>query len=581
MINREKSHRYKLKQLTRLLGIQSAWSLTFGLALGASLCTSVSATPLEVRRDAREPGFAQVMYDYYQNHLYDALTTFLANRQLAFNAPGTGDIFLSNLYTRYGLPREAEASLSRAALTDVTSSNRNDPWLSYGKLLYQMGQDSLALNFLRDPPALLTPKQESERMIMVTNLLTRTEHARDAIESLQSFRTPIPYYRKLARYNLAMSLLSPDAVDHLLSQPEQDAQREEYDGRAIRILDDLMQDKVPNLVMIIKPKPVLATASPTGNQNKGGWLSWFRSKSDSSQPLGSLIENREIGNKSTFTVSALSAGDVDDPTLTPDDVSKLNDKIALSLAYLRLKHHDLEQARVALRGVKLDSLLSNQALLTSAHVYYRQGDFVRSYNFANELSKRNWADPLVQEGWLLAARALEDEHDGSAADHYAAAIQVYKAATASINQFDRDLDNLDVLATFPVKSADPVLLGIPEVPAGTKAGLWAGLLERSEVLAIIQQIQQTQLLQAKLKVYDKDLQDLEALKAKVNPDELDDLKATRVLLDKVKLDFQKAELQDHKALLAQIRATLKQSRERLDYYLTEALLGLQRVNGKR
>jgi hypothetical protein len=79
----------------------------------AMLMSSAYASPLELRRDAREPSFAQVMYAYYQNKPYDALTTMLANRQLAFNSAGTGNILLSDLYTRYGLPREADAALTQ------------------------------------------------------------------------------------------------------------------------------------------------------------------------------------------------------------------------------------------------------------------------------------------------------------------------------------------------------------------------------------------------------------------------------------------------------------------------------------
>lgn len=538
-----------------LPSIQRLGALTLAVTLSMS---AAQATPLELRRDAREPGFAQVMYSYYQGKPYDALTTMLANRQLAFNASGTGNIMLSNLYTQYGLPREAVAALTRAGDSDVTANNRNDPWLNFGKLLYQTGQDSLALNFLRDPPDLLTPKQESERMVMVTNILARTDHSDDAIESLQSFQTPIRYYRKLARYNLALSLLQKKHLGKDEQLTAQDIQtQKEYELSATRILDDLMKDKMPPLKPIVKP-------SESAQSNK--------------KHKASLIETREIGNSSTFTKSALSGGDVKDDTITPREAANLNDKIALSLAYLRLLRDEPELAKTALRNVQLDSPYSNQALLTSAHIYYRLKDYPRSFNFSNELIRRNSSDPLVQEGWLLSASALEDMQDPNAADRYRAAIQVYKEETAKITQFDRNLEKLDVLKTFPVEASDPILLGLPKIPQTNTAGLWAQLLERTEILTILQQVQQTQLLQSKLADYEKQLVVIEAVKTS-DKEVQADIKAVRVLLDKVKSDFQKSEAQDRKALLAQIRIVLDQKQLQIDHYLTESLLGLQRVGG--
>ncbi len=562
-----------------LLSFQRLGALTLAGMLSLS---AAHATPLELRRDAREPGFAQVMYSFYQGKPYDALTTMLANRQLAFNASGTGNILLSNLYTQYGLPREAVAALTRAGGSDVTANNRNDPWLNFGKLLYQTSQDSLALNFLRDPPTLLSPKQESERMVMVTNILARTDHPEDAVEALQSFQTPLRYYRKLTRYNLALSLLQKKHLEKDVQATPQDIQvQKERELFATRILDDLMKDKMPPLRPIIKPlKSVQDSKKSNQSDAENGQQSgWARGFSDNKKYKSSLIETREIGNSSTFTQSALSGGDLKDDSITPREAANLNDKIALSLAYLRLLRDEPELAKSALRNVQLDSPYSNQALLTSAHIYYRLKDYSRSFNFSNELTKRNPSDPLVQEGWLLSASALEDQQDPNAADRYRAAIQIYKKETAKLSKFDHDLDQLDALKTFPVEASDPILLGLPKIPQTPLAGVWAQLLERSEILTILQQVQQTQLLQSKLADYEKQLVVLESLKTS-DKEEQTDIKAVRMLLNKVKSDFQKSEAQDQKALLAQIRFSLDQKQLQIDHYLTESLLGLQRVSGE-
>jgi len=80
--------------------------------------------------------------------------------------------------------------------------------------------------------------------------------------------------------------------------------------------------------------------------------------------------------------------------------------------------------------------------------------------------------------------------------------------------------------------------------------------------------------------YEKQLAVLESLRTS-NKEVQIDIKAVRGLLNKVTSDFQKAEAQDQKALLAQIRLSLDQKQLQIDHYLTESLLGLQRVSGKR
>ena len=72
------------------------------------------------------------------------------------------------------------------------------------------------------------------------------------------------------------------------------------------------------------------------------------------------------------------------------------------------------------------------------------------------------------------------------------------------------------------------------------------------------------------------LQHLNGL-ATVDEDAQIQLQDTQKLYDKVFSDFRKAGLQDRKALIARIQLPLQQRQTQLDRYLTEALLGLQRL----
>lgn len=533
-------------------------ALTVGL-ICAGLSSPVWANALESRRDAREPAFAQVMYQYYQNRPYDALTTLLSNRALEFNATGTVNVLLGDLYARYGLTREADAALSRATNSDVTASNRNMPWLRYGKLLNNTRQDSLALNFLRKPPALLTPLQESERVIMVANILTRQERVDEAIEVLQDYKTPSPFYRQLARYNLALALLQPAMIN---GKPISDDEKKRRESIAIDILEKLRKGKVEPIEQIVKPE----RPAPVPEKKLSHLLR---------KPKQSLVENKDLGNASTLTASALTQ-DIEDDSITDDDRLNLKDKVALSLAYLHLTRNQAEKARVALRDVRLKSPYSNQALLTSAHVYFQLKDFQRAYNFATELANRDPADPMVQEGWLLAARALEELHQDQAEERYQQALQIYKAQTAAINLLSRQVEQIDILRLFPVDTRDPILLELPSIPKTPQAGLWAQLMDLPEVLSVLQQIQQTHVLQDRIAQYGQRIDRLNKSN-QVSPDDQTSLKETLELYQKVRQDFQKAGLQDRKALIARVQQPLQQRQMQLDRYLTEALLGLQRL----
>jgi tetratricopeptide (TPR) repeat protein len=548
--------------MTKLFSLSSGRNVPQAIsAIGLCLLPVLAqSATLETRRDAREPSFKQVMYYYYLNQPYDALTSLLSNRALEFNATGTVNVLLGDLYARYGLTREADAALSRATNSDVTANNRNNPWLRYGKLLYNTGQDSLALNFLRKPPTLLTPLQESERVITVANILLRQERVDEAIEVLQDYRTPSPFYRQLARYNLGLALLQPAELN---GKPINDAEKERRTTLAIGMFEQLLTGKVTDVTAIIAPtRP--NTATPTTR------------KKLFSSPKQSLVDNRDLGNASTLTANAVTR-DIEDESITDTDRLNLRDKVALSLAYLHLSRKNPEAARLALRDVRLNSPYSNQALLTSAHVYYQLADFNRAYNFATELSSRNASDPMVQEGWLLAARALEDnKKPDEAITRYQQAVQVYKAQTSAISQLSRQIEQIDILRLFPIQTNDPILLDLPPIPNTPQQGLWSQLLDRPDVLSVLQQIRQTQVLQQRTEDYGQRLARLNQ-SGPMDEDLKTQLQDSNKLYEKVHNDFLKAGLQDRKALIARVQQPLQQRQLQLDRYLTEALLGLQRL----
>lgn len=525
-----------------------------------SLSTAQAANTITQQRDVRDAHFTHALYYHYQNQPYDALTTFLGNPRLELQATGSMNVLLSDLYARYGLVREADAALNRIRSSDVLTNHRNAPWLRYGKLLYQNQQNSLALNFLRQPPQLLTPAQDSERVIMVANILLREGRTDDAIELLQSFQTSSPFFRVMARYNLALALLRPESrPQHAIAESQIKQRR----ALAIDILDKLLKNQEPVI-------PVIIQSRQETEAKKTGFLGFLKSED----------KTPDLNTPTRLSYLAISSGDKDLEFEDIIETERLNlrDKIALSLAFLRLTDQQSELARETLRNVRLDSPYSNQALLTSAHVYYQLGDFQRSYNFATELSRRHAADLLVQEGWLLAARALEEQNSFEQAhERYSEASRLYKAQAARLNDLISNLEQRDVLSWFPTAQTDPILLPAPPLPQGQQDGLWAQLLDQADILAILQQQRQTQLLSERLIQYQQRLVSLESNRSADADDKLR-LADARKQYERIKQQFENAKIQDEIALKSRIRAQLEHRQTYLARYLTEALLGLQRLD---
>lgn len=163
---------------------------------------------LDVSTDTREPEFGQIYYDYHLGRHFAALDRTIQGKDKGqfTSEDATTEILLGDLYTEFGLPREGDAALSRVQAQDIPSSTRNMPWLRYGKLVYQMGNDVPSENYLRKPPNNLTSYQESERRLMLANILIRKKSYGEAISLL----TDMPGEGVVAsygRYNLGIAYL--------------------------------------------------------------------------------------------------------------------------------------------------------------------------------------------------------------------------------------------------------------------------------------------------------------------------------------------------------------------------------------
>ncbi len=194
------------------------WSLAaLTLISGAAQAVDLRKR-LEVSNEISEPVFGQIYYDYHVGHHFTALNNLLGAKQaLVFPLDHpTTEMLLGDLYTEFGLPREGDIAISRVRDQDIPPSTRNMPWVRYGKLLYQLGNDAPTENYLRKPPANLTSYQESERRLMLANILIRKKAYYEAIVMLQD----MPGEGMMASYglyNLGIAYLQDKQYDSACS----------------------------------------------------------------------------------------------------------------------------------------------------------------------------------------------------------------------------------------------------------------------------------------------------------------------------------------------------------------------------
>ncbi|WP_130415075.1 hypothetical protein [Fluviicoccus keumensis] len=193
---------------------------------------------LEVSTDIREPVFGEIYYDYHLGHHFSALNSLIGAKQAGvfeIDDPTT-EMLLGDLYTEFGLPREGDVAISRVQAQDIPSSTRNMPWLRYGKLLYQLGNDAPTENYLRKPPSTLTSYQEAERRLMLANILIRKRSFNEAINMLKS----MPAEGAMANYgvyNLGIAYLQGDQPEEGLARLDSLANQNVTDEEGLNLKD--------------------------------------------------------------------------------------------------------------------------------------------------------------------------------------------------------------------------------------------------------------------------------------------------------------------------------------------------------
>lgn len=198
------------------------------LLLGALLLLPWAAHPKDVAsdpeglpaRDVKDLAYGDVLFYFYQDDYFDAITRLLAAREQGRvpNTQGEAELLLGGLYLSLGQHVEAGRIFEALLNANVSEGVRNKAWFYLGKVWYQRGYLAEAERALKQVSERIQPRVNAERYMLLAQLMLRQERYDDAIATLNAWHGA-PDWTAYAQFNLGVALVRTgrlaDAIPHL------------------------------------------------------------------------------------------------------------------------------------------------------------------------------------------------------------------------------------------------------------------------------------------------------------------------------------------------------------------------------
>jgi tetratricopeptide (TPR) repeat protein len=171
-------------------------------------------------RDVKDLKYGDVLFYFYQEDYFDAITRLLAAQELNAlpNTQGEAELLLGGLYLSLGEHVEAGKIFEKLLAANTTEAVRNKAWFYLGKVWYQRGyldESERALNQVSDK---IQPRISAERYMLLAQLMLREQRYDDAIAALSAWHGA-PDWTAYAQFNLGVALVRKDrladAIPHL------------------------------------------------------------------------------------------------------------------------------------------------------------------------------------------------------------------------------------------------------------------------------------------------------------------------------------------------------------------------------
>ncbi len=165
-------------------------------------------------RDVRDLHYGDVLFYFYQDDYFDAITRLLAARELQ-RLPHTGgeaELLLGGLYLSLGEHVEAGRIFQSLLDGNAPETVRNKAWFYLGKVWYQRGYFAQAEQALRQVSTKIQPRIDAERHMLLAELMLKQHRYDDAIAVLADWHGAADW-TAYAQFNLGVALVRAGRLD--------------------------------------------------------------------------------------------------------------------------------------------------------------------------------------------------------------------------------------------------------------------------------------------------------------------------------------------------------------------------------
>lgn len=192
-----------------------------------------------------------------------------------------------------------------------------------------------------------------------------------------------------------------------------------------------------------------------------------------------------------------------------NELLALRDKANLALGYAYLKHNQPEIASESFNQVRLNSALSNQALLGVGWAWNMQSQYNMALLPWIELKSRSTFDPAVQESYLAIPYNFEKiDKPKLALTHYTSATKNYDAQLRILDSIGKAINGGELLqALKPANLGDETALSLyrSKLPSSITVSYLYTLMAKHEFQNVLKNYQDLLYLQYVLSRWQRDL----------------------------------------------------------------------------
>jgi hypothetical protein len=185
-----------------------------GVLLLAAAWVPVPAATLKPDPDGLPPhevkdlSYGDVLFYFYQDDYFDAITRLLAAQQLnrVPNTQGEAELLLGGLYLSLGEHVEAGKIFDALLNANAPERVRNRAWFYLGQVWYKRGYLQESERALRQVSDKIEPRIDAQRHMLLAQIMMREQRYDEAIALFDSWHGP-PDWTAYADFNLGVALI--------------------------------------------------------------------------------------------------------------------------------------------------------------------------------------------------------------------------------------------------------------------------------------------------------------------------------------------------------------------------------------